>query len=71
MEYSEEEARSMVTVHLGGGLGLFSDVAVRIDRAEQPLEGKFYLALVTGPTFPAPSDMALSMDVYEDSRRAG
>ena len=36
-----------------------------------PFEGKFYLALVTGPVFPAPSDMALSMDVYEDSRRAG
>lgn len=41
-------------------------VAVRVDRAELHLEGKFFLALVTGPAFPAPADMALATDVYEE-----
>ena len=41
-------------------------VAVRADQADLHIEGKFWLALVMGPTFAAPADMAVATDVYEE-----
>jgi len=41
-------------------------VAVNVDRADRHLEGGFWLALVQGPAFPAPADMALATDVFEE-----
>ena len=41
-------------------------VGVRADQADLHIEGKFWLALVLGPAFPAPAHMALATDVYEE-----
>ena len=41
---------------------------VRVDQADRHLEGgfPFWLALVMGPAFPAPADMAMATDVFEE-----
>lgn len=41
-------------------------VGLRVDRADLHIEGIFWLALTMGPAFPAPSDMALATDVFEE-----
>ena len=43
-------------------------VAVRVDDADRHLEGgfPFWLALVMGAAFPAPADMAMATDVFEE-----
>ena len=39
---------------------------VRADQAELHLEGKFWLVHIEGEAFPAPQDMALATDVFEE-----
>ena len=41
-------------------------VAMRADEEDLWMEGKFWLALVEGEAFPAPADMAVATDVFEE-----
>jgi len=41
-------------------------VAMRADEQDLWMEGKFWLALVEGEAFPAPADMAVATDVFEE-----
>ena len=41
-------------------------MAMRADEQDLWMEGKFWLALVEGEAFPAPADMAVATDVFEE-----
>ena len=41
-------------------------MTVRADAADLHLEGRFWLAFVLGPAFPAPAHMAMATDVFEE-----